>query len=74
MSYYLDRYNKYRLITLECPFCDRILDIYSIYQHTNSLRCKNIQKLKYNELELNDKKVKLLLIIDKLRYNSRNDT
>jgi hypothetical protein len=73
MNYSLDRYNKYKTETILCPFCDRIMDIYGIYQHTNSLRCKNIQNLKYNEIELNEKKVKLLIIIDKLRYDIRND-
>ena len=72
MNYYNNRFIKYKEITYECPFCERICNIYSFNQHMNTKRCISIQEIKYNNDELKDKKVKLLLIIDKLRYNKRN--
>ena len=73
MNYNNKRFINYKEITYECPFCERICDIYGFNQHMNTKRCKNIQELKYNEIELKEKKIKLLLIIDKLRYNKRNN-
>jgi len=73
MNYNNNRYNKYKDIVIECSFCNRITNIYSINDHINSKRCLKIQKLKYDDIIINEKKLNLLLLIDKLRYNIRND-
>jgi hypothetical protein len=73
MSYHLERYNKYKNLTIECPYCERELNLYNIYKHNTSKRCIYIQNNKFNEDELKDKKIKLILLIDKMRYNIRNN-
>jgi hypothetical protein len=73
MSYHSNRYIKYKNLTLECPFCEREENLYNIYKHNNSKRCLTIQLTKYNDDELKDKKLKLIILIDKMRYNIRNN-
>lgn len=72
MNYNNNRYLKYKEETILCPFCERETNIYSINDHINSKRCLNIQKLKYDDIIINEKKLNLLILIDKLRYNIRN--
>ena len=72
MNYNNNRYNKYKDETILCAFCERQTNIYNINNHINSKRCLMIQKLKYNDIIINEKKFNLLLLIDKMRYNIRN--
>lgn len=72
-EYNKDRYNKYKDIEIECPFCERIMNIYNINGHIKTNRCKYIQNNKLSELELNNKKVNLLIVIDKMRYDLRKN-
>ena len=72
MSYHLERYKKYKNINVICCFCERETNLYAIFKHTTSKRCLTIQLTKYNEEELKDKKLKLLILIDNLRQRSRN--
>ena len=72
MSYHLERYNKYKKINVICFFCERELNLYNILKHTTSKRCIYIQNNKFNDDELKDKKLKLLILIDNLRQRSRN--
>jgi len=65
-------YKLYKDEIIECPYCERILNIYDISIHIKTKRCIEIQKFKYNEDELKTKKINLLILIDKMRYESRN--
>ena len=72
-EYLKKRYNDYKEIKIECPYCERTKNVYDIFKHIKTNRCMLIQKHKFNDIELDDKKYKLLILIDKLRYNYRND-
>ena len=73
MSYHLERYKKYKNLNVICCFCERETNLYAIFKHTTSKRCLTIQLTKYNDDELKDKKLKLIILIDKMRYNIRNN-
>jgi len=72
-NYIKERYNKYKDIEIECPFCERVMNIYNIGGHIKTNRCKYIQNNKFNETDLNNKKINLLIVIDKMRYDLRKN-
>lgn len=70
-----ERYKIYKEIDIECPICNKELNLYVINRHINSSKKCNIhQKLKYNDD--NDLKFKKKTIKDQLqmiRFKLKNN-
>ena len=67
----MNRYNELSKIKIECPYCKSITDLWCLYMHLKTKKCKILKEiiLKTNPEKEDQFKIQLNDIKKKIKYN-----